>query len=224
MLNERFKYARKNKRLSQQDVADGVGVAQNAVAKIESGKTKHPRNIEGYADFLGVTSQWLLFGSNPNPTNAVQDESPSHIQHSKFVKIPILEASLAAGAGSYATDDVITEYMEIGRNRLEKYQVSENSVTIVPIRGDSMEPTLMSGDLLLINTAAHKPISGKIFAFDFDGDLRIKRFNKRLDGSWLISSDNDDKNLYRDETVSAHNINQLRVIGQAVTIVERNLL
>jgi phage repressor protein C with HTH and peptisase S24 domain len=184
---------------------------------------------------LGTSQEWLSTGRGDasyavaQPVNNDSDEQrPINFSRdsaiSKFVKIPILEASLAAGAGSYATDDIVKEYMEIGRDRLEKYQVTEDSVTIVPIRGESMETTLITGDLLLINTAIRKPISGKIFAFDFDGDLRIKRFNKRLDGSWLISSDNEDKNLYRDEVVSAHNIDQLRIIGQAGVVVERNLL
>jgi phage repressor protein C with HTH and peptisase S24 domain len=175
---------------------------------------------------LGTSQEWLSTGRGDAvyPSN----ESSANIYDislviPKFVKIPILEAALAAGTGSYATDDVVLEYMDIGRDRLEKYQVAEDSATIVPIRGESMETTLITGDLLLVNTAIRKPISGKIFAFDFDGDLRVKRFNKRLDGSWLISSDNEDKNLYRDEIVSTHNIDKLRIIGQAVVVVERKL-
>jgi phage repressor protein C with HTH and peptisase S24 domain len=181
---------------------------------------------------LSVSQEWLSTGrenaaytvNKPESSSAVSDQSSTYSQNNQFVKIPILDVSLAAGPGSYATDDVVTEYMDIGRDRLEKYQVSESAASIVPIRGESMEPTLVNGDLLLINTDVRKPISGKIFAFDFDGDLRVKRFTKRLDGSWLISSDNDDKNIYRDDVVSAHNIAQLRIIGQAAKIVERNLL
>ncbi|WP_084629181.1 S24 family peptidase [Neptunomonas japonica] len=180
-------------------------------------------------ELLDVNQEWLATGRgearySDDSEGGAHEDPQLYSPYSKFIKIPIIEASLAAGAGSYATEDVISEYMEIGRDRLEKYQINENTATIAPIRGESMEPTLISGDLLLVNTSVRKPISGKIFAFDFDGDLRIKRFNKRLDGSWLISSDNEDKNLYRDEVVSAHNINQLRIIGQAAFVVERSLL
>ncbi|BBB29354.1 XRE family transcriptional regulator [Neptunomonas japonica] len=223
-FSERLTEARESLRMSQSELARKMNVTPQAVQQWESSTTPRQHRVDLLAKILGVSASFLLFGANLESENQVNEKASISYLPSKFVQIPILDASLAAGAGSYVTDDVIKEYMPMDRAWLERYQVDKERANIVPIRGESMEPTLMSGDLLLINTAIHKPISGKIFAFDFDGDLRIKRFNKRLDGSWLISSDNDDKNLYRDETVSSHNIDQLRVIGQAVTIVERNLL
>lgn len=223
-FSERLTETREALGMSQSELARKMNVTPQAVQQWESTTTPRQHRVDLLAKILSVSASFLLFGANLESKNQTNENRVSFAPSSRFVQIPILDASLAAGAGSYVTDDVIKEYMPMDREWLERYQVNKDKANIVPIRGESMEPTLMSGDLLLINTAVHKPISGKIFAFDFDGDLRIKRFNKRLDGSWLISSDNDDKNLYRDETVSAHNIDQLRVIGQAVTIVERNLL
>ncbi|QEQ96258.1 XRE family transcriptional regulator [Neptunomonas concharum] len=227
MLKDRFKTARKRRGLSQQEVADGIGVAQNAIAKIESGETKQPRKIEDIAAFLGVTSQWLLFGNGPNHLSTSTELSADNIvtvDSGQFVSVPVYESHLAAGTGAYTDNDVVITYKPVLKETLDRFHIPHNAATIATVSGDSMESTLQDKDVILINSSASIPTSGKIYAFEFDGDLRVKRFNKRLDGSWLITSDNPDKNIYRDEVLSSHNIDQLRIIGQVVTIVERNLL
>jgi phage repressor protein C with HTH and peptisase S24 domain len=56
--------------------------------------------------------------------------------------------------------------------------------------GDSMEPTLHDGDLLLVDTARREPASGRIYVFRVDGALLAKRIQRRLDGSLQLISDN----------------------------------
>ena len=166
-------------------------------------------------------SQAIRFSRrNPDSDNlGIQSED----LESDFIQVPVYNVHLSAGNGMRVDHEQIVERLPISRKYLADSGVPENQATIVEVKGDSMEYTLIDGDVVLVNTAIVKPVSGKIFAFDFDGDLRVKRFIKRLDGSWRIVSDNEDKNIYADESLSAHNIDQLRMIGQVVTIVKRKL-
>ncbi|SFG28599.1 hypothetical protein SAMN05216175_1055 [Neptunomonas qingdaonensis] len=59
--------------------------------------------------------------------------------------------------------------------------------------------------------------------FEFDGRVSIKRFNETLD-SWLVSSDHESKDLYPDFTISVYMLDEIKIIGQAVSVFERNLV
>jgi len=68
-LGKRFKLARENAGLSQDEVAINVGISQPAYAGIELGYTETPKNIKKYEKIFGngVTAQWLQFGTGFNP-------------------------------------------------------------------------------------------------------------------------------------------------------------
>jgi len=218
---KRLRLTREELGHSQTAVANYLGITPQSVQQWEDGKTE-PRGhrLEALALFLTVSPEWLKFGvpqeGNEPTLNAASLESD-------FIQVPVYNVHLSAGNGMRVDHEQIVERLPISRKYLADSGVPENQATIVEVKGDSMEYTLIDGDVVLVNTAIVKPVSGKIFAFDFDGDLRVKRFIKRLDGSWRIVSDNEDKNIYADESLSAHNIDQLRMIGQVVTIVKRKL-
>jgi phage repressor protein C with HTH and peptisase S24 domain len=62
----------------------------------------------------------------------------------------------------------------------------------VRVKGDSMEPTLYQGDMVVLNLASTEPRDGGVFAINYEGEAIIKRL-VRDDGSWWLDSDNTDK-------------------------------
>ena len=64
-IGTRVKSLRVSKRLSQQELADKIGLTQPAIAKIESGKTKNMEGgtLEALARELSSTSSYILHGS-----------------------------------------------------------------------------------------------------------------------------------------------------------------
>lgn len=249
MLHIRFRDARKAKGLTQKELAKMANSTQSAIYKIENGLTLNPRNLSAFAESLGVTEQWLRFGSvtgTINYENGLIDRTTSTISSASavtvdsdlnldssplgeqrkaiFVNIPVYDIYFSAGDGCYFDTAEVLEHQALSIAMLEKYQVSQHDVFIARIKGESMEQTLLDKDTVLINKSVIKPQDNKIFAFAFDDELKVKRFFKQLNGSWRISSDNEDKNRYRDEIVSHHNIESLGIIGQVLTILDRPLI
>jgi phage repressor protein C with HTH and peptisase S24 domain len=70
------------------------------------------------------------------------------------------------------------------------------------IKGDSMEPRLFAGDVVIINTDDNTPIDGKVFAVNYEGELVIKRLI-RDGGQWYLSSDNPDKTRHPNKICTA---------------------
>jgi phage repressor protein C with HTH and peptisase S24 domain len=241
-FKERLKSKRLQLNLSQTDIATSLGVKPQSVNQWERGiSVPRGHRIDALASILNTRVEWLLLGINrgeeatPGTDKLIESslfDKESNLSSSSlgydpghsFVDIPVYDISLAAGAGCYDDNVELIETYPISTLLLSKHNLHSSNTVIGTVSGESMEPTLCNKDLVLINRAITMPISNKIFAFVFDGSLRVKRFTHKLDRSWAIISDNDDKNRYQDETISSASVRQLDIIGQVVTIVERSLL
>lgn len=60
----------------------------------------------------------------------------------------------------------------------------------VTIEGDSMAPTLVGGDFIVIDRAVQRINVSGIYVLRFDGELTVKRVIRRSDGSIIVTSDN----------------------------------
>ena len=61
---------------------------------------------------------------------------------------------------------------------------------LIRVSGDSMEPTLRSGDVILIDHSATRPDREGIYILRMDGMLLVKRVQAMPGGILNISSDN----------------------------------
>lgn len=81
----------------------------------------------------------------------------------------------------------------------------------VQVAGDSMEPTLADGDVIIVDTA-HNTIDGSgIYVVELQGNLLVKRVQLRIDGSLVLKSDNP---AYEPEQIQAGAAHTLRVLGR----------
>jgi len=85
-LAERLKSARIASGLSQAALADRVGISQQSLHRIEIGLRKQPRKIEKIAHCLGVTPEWLQYGS---PLHEKNNQTSMSIPPKKTVLKPL---------------------------------------------------------------------------------------------------------------------------------------
>lgn len=184
------------------------------------------------ASELGVRAEWLEYGIGSMTNEAAFSTEDKQEQYGvevasewMTVKVPVMDQDFSAGHGATAEqiNDFVSGYEQISDTVLAKHGVPSQAARIIKIRGDSMYPTLWNADEVLSNAADKQLVNNKIYAFEFDGRLLVKRFIKRLDGSWLITSDNKEDPSLQDEVVSHHNVHMLRIIAKLETVVYRSL-
>lgn len=211
MLKDRFKSAREKQGHTQESLAKLADVSQTTIYKIESGETVRPRKLDRFAELLSVTPEWLQFGnSGSGPDIASSDYD-----------VPVLDVELSAGFGAFNDSEAVLETMPVPLGILGDMDVPPAAARIVSIRGESMEGTLRDREKVVVNTAEKLLVSNNIYAFEFDGELKVKRFIKQFDSTWTISSDNKHDPAYQDQTVAPHNIDQLRIIGRVAGLLAR---
>lgn len=123
----RLKRLRKEKGLTQADLAELANTTQQTIQRIESRQSKGKRVVEQVAKALEVSPSWLLFGE--------KKDVPSKISSPQFRQIPVL-SWISAGNG------ISTEHYDI--NDISEYVsvpmclCGPKSYALI-IKGDSME-------------------------------------------------------------------------------------
>ncbi len=182
--------------------ASRAGVPQPTVSKYMRGQGTAPRLdlAARLADAAGCTLEWLVWGKGEGPSG-----------DASLIRIPRYSATLAAGAGSWNDGRQLVDYFpftsEFLRQRLNRG--SAKGLVLLEAKGDSMYPTIHDGELLLVDEDDNRIVDG-ILAFVLDGDARVKRFRRRVDGVSLIS----DNPAYDPEEVAGKDLKKLQIIGR----------
>lgn len=214
-LAERTRISREKIELSQQQLADKVGVSQQSIAKIENGETLQPRKIKQLADVLGVTVNWLQFGvGEPTGTGEV-NRMVNKSKHDVY-RIDVLDLTVSAGPGSYMLSDSIEVLYAIEFTNDHARTLFGNrgpeEVKVMTVNGDSMSPTLNSGDRLFVDVTVRSFKTDGVYAFVFDKTFHVKRL--QMQGSRLaVLSDNPG---YEKWYINEDTQDQLYIMGKAL--------
>ncbi len=131
-----------------------------------------------------------------------------------FVQIPRYEVVASAGGGAVIHSEQIVDHLSFKadwvRNALG---VPVKDLALINVLGDSMEPTLSDGDLILIDMSTRRVKDNAVYVLQLNGTLLVKRIQRKLDGSVIVRSDNT---IYEPETVNSEMLDSLNIIGRVV--------
>ena len=108
-----------------------------------------------------------------------------------IINLPVrgeVEASMGYGVTIY--DESKTGEYSISRQLVNDLGVNKDSAEIIFGRGNSMEPTILGGDMLLIDKSKTEINDGRIYCIRLDGQLLTKRLQKLSRSKVKIISDN----------------------------------
>lgn len=192
-----LKQLRHERGYSQQKLAQKLNVSRSTVAMWETGSSEPSlQMIQRIADVLSV-SVAELFGEPADPS--------AH----KGILIPVL-GCVQAGLPNEAVEDVL-DYEEITPEL-----ASTGEFFALRVRGDSMEPRMVEGDVVIVRKQDDAD-SGDIVVALVNGDeATIKRLKKRPEGILLIANNP----TYEPMFFSNREIRELpvRVIGKVVEL------
>jgi phage repressor protein C with HTH and peptisase S24 domain len=150
----------------------------------------------------------------------VEDAVGRAFDPSRYSFVAKMDAPFHGGPGGQAPEvEEVEDHLAFRTDWLRGKGYRAEDLVIVPVRGNSMAPLIQAGDIVLVNRGAQEIESGRIYAINYDDDLRVKRLYRELDGSITISSDNKSDPSNRDENVPRTKLEEalmLRIIGRVV--------
>ena len=187
--------------------------------RYESGDRKpDPDFIVALCQAYNVSADWLLLekGSMHQDDSVTVDTSTTD---DDYVHIPRYEVAASAGGGAIVNSEQIVDYLSFRADWVRSaLGVAVGDLALISVIGDSMEPSLSEGDVVLLDMTTRSVLDGSIYALQLNGGLLVKRIQRMLDGSLIVKSDNA---RYDTETVSEENAERLKIIGRVVWVGRR---
>ncbi|MDM8011762.1 MAG: S24 family peptidase [Parasphingorhabdus sp.] len=222
-LGIRIKARMDRKGLSQHELARRVGISQAAIHKLISGQTLGSSHLHKIARELDTTVDYLTGEIDDPDMGALRDnklkyiaepDDPKLLAVPNLAAIPQLDIAYSMGGGAinefvepvgqwYFTKDMLRPLMKGGIEQL----------FVVRASGDSMIPTMINGDLCIVDRAQDDiDQQDRIWAVAY-GDLgMIKRVRKLPNAGYQLNSDNAAVS-----PIEAHD-GEMHVIGRVIWI------
>ena len=199
---ELLRQCRKQKHMSQAELASLLGVTQQAVGKWESGKSSpDPTTVAKLAEILDTTADYLLGLFDPADEGQTEERFFGSYVYSL---IPVI-GTVKAGYGALAyEEDYGKEYACV--------KDPENYFFLV-VKGDSMEPRISDGDLALVhrqNTLDNGDLG--VLVYGADGEGTLKKYIQR-GNSVILHPFNP---AYEELVIKGEELDHLYIAGKVV--------
>ncbi|MFH1913832.1 MAG: helix-turn-helix transcriptional regulator [Pseudomonadota bacterium] len=189
---------------SQSQLARELDLGRAAVSLAKRKGSVPARWILDLSSRFGLNPLWLEKGTGPARSGHGDDE-----EHTPYHEIPKVRARLCAGGGSFETAGLVEGYYSFRADWLRSRGNPVNMV-LMEVVGNSMEPEIKEGDMVLIDQSRSDILSGGIYAVGVEETVMVKRV-ERLPGTLVLRSDNTD---YSPIHLSGDELDNVRVIGK----------
>ncbi len=189
----------------------------NKRARAEEWIKRKPEGVQGRAfeyhiDSLPKEAQQALRG------NQAKRKSTELVE---MITIPFYEVYASAGSGVIPFEHEYSDFsIDIHPQVLFNHGVvSTKRLFAMPVKGDSMEPSLFEGDTVIVRRIDTPLVLEGVFVIRIGSELFIKRiqFNK-FEGYMQVDSDNS---YYRSYTLKGNDLNEVTIIGEALCVLGR---
>lgn len=227
--------------LSEREASLAVAGNADLIRNIKRGRSetlRGPRLLK-LADMLNVSAGWLLTGEDGHISSEevaagmhpqINRENNGHSSLENYRgdrpgAVPEIDARAGAGDGTVGENEVVTlrrgeayighkvtaEWVFPSSFLRHELRVQPGGIMVLEVVGDSMSPTLESGDRVIIDTGHSRPTPDGIYVIDEGDGPMVKRLQvvRRSDPPEVrIISDNKNHEVY------TLRLDDLRIIGR----------
>ncbi|MDO1509979.1 MULTISPECIES: helix-turn-helix transcriptional regulator [unclassified Neisseria] len=219
--------------LSVTKIADKIGMTYMGLSKIfKNGHIPKAETLLSIHEHSGCDLKWLMTGEGepfPNQNKAgtaastsslktkesdnpiVLDTLGNPVNLEEFVFIPRYDINASAGNGFPIDTENPLFCMAFRRYWIENYVTTQiEKLSVITVKGDSMEGVLNHGDNILVNHADTNPRDG-LYVLRVNNDLIVKRV-QALPGRLLVKSANPEYEPF--EINLNHDQQDVAIIGR----------
>jgi len=196
-----------------------AGLAADAIRNVIRSEKRSGPTLSRVEEICAALGMEFYIGP-PRDTGPIEHMT---IDGADYAHIPLHDAMLAAGAGTLNEAEAVVGSIAFRRDWLHRIGVAAADAKLARVQGDSMQPSLWPGDMILIDTRVNEPPvrtretrdqrRSPIYALIDNGEARVKRIERPTPDQMLLISDNTD---YRPELRQGTNLKAITIIGKVV--------
>lgn len=184
VISNRIRIALDVRGMKQADLVEKTKIGKSSISTYLSGAYEpKQKNIYRLSSALDVDEAWLMGFDVPMERKNIS------IETNKGVKIPVL-GRVPAGVPVEAVEDII-DYEEI-----PKEMTNEGEFFGLQIKGDSMEPRICEGDVVIVRKQEDAESGDLVIAMINGNEATCKRLMKYKNGIRLVPNNPTYEPLY----------------------------
>lgn len=202
-IGEKLKTLRINAGFTQPEIAEKINVTKPTYAAYEKGKDISVNTLNELAKIFNIPFE-SFFMDNVEKFKQIENKGT-------IKRIPII-SRVSAGRGEYGTDDIL-EWLEM------PISLCDGADYATFVKGDSMEPKILDGDLILIKKDEYLD-NGNIGIFRVGDDVFCKKyFNNPITKEVILKSLNSKYDpIYLDENFH----DDFYILGRVICKIDYN--
>jgi phage repressor protein C with HTH and peptisase S24 domain len=154
---------------SQAELAAALKVTRSTITHAKNKGDVPDRWIWKLSEAFGLDSEWLQSGKGrPFRAGGAGED---------FMKVPKVKARLSAGGGSFEVAHEVEDFFMFQTRWLRK-KGTPDTMVLMSVNGNSMEPELNDGDIVLVDQSRTKIYAGAVYAVGIEDTIMVKRLEK----------------------------------------------
>ncbi len=223
LFGQRLQLLREKRGLRKTELAERIGVSLTTIQQYENGQMPKGEFAVRLGRVLHCSLDWLLAGADTQSLHHAQSVQEENIELStlpldaedRLVMVPMMEARLSAGGGSFETSSELLRHYAFRWDFLHR-KGTPSQMVLLRVTGDSMQPHILNNDVVLIDQSQNIPNPGQIYAVSVEDMVYLKVIDA-LPGKLLLSSINPEYAPI-EVPVCEHTQDLVRIIGRAVWV------
>ena len=214
---------------SARGFAQRIGLTEGTMRNLLKGGIPKLDTALRIASEANVSLEWLATGKGDKFSAASAKDDADD----EFVYVNSYAVEASAGPGSEVGHELVQSRMAFRKDWITSQNINTAHLAIISAKGDSMEPTISDGDILLVDTYINvtETSSGAriqfgtppgttiphdgIYIIRLDGHLVVKRLQLDMTGGLVINSDNP---RYDSQKVDKEQLNDIVIAGKVVWV------
>ncbi len=199
------------------ELARRSGLSDPTIRNYLKGVTPSLDRAAKIAQAAGVRLEWLATGRGPMREGEEAEGGPVVVEKPEqvpegWVVVPERAVTVGAGGARFAVEsEQIVSYWAFRRDWLHRQGIEPGRAALVEVAGQSMEPLLRAGDLVLVDlAAAERPFREGLWVVWYGG-LVVKHVQPAGEGRLRLVSEN--RKLYPPEVIELERTPDFRLVG-----------
>jgi len=170
-------------KIYDKDIAKALGMSSPQFSNFKSRNSIPYEKISEYCAKNRISINWILYGQS---IDMLREETEN------MYKIKLFSGVNASAGGGAFNDDENYTYFSLDPAYVKLLGITpQDRIEAINVTGESMEPTLKDGSIILVDRNKTTIVNGSIFVINAGGTVYIKRLMMNPDGTIDMISDNN---------------------------------
>jgi len=228
-------------RRTQAAFAELLGVSEVTVGRYERGeRLPDAEFLSAIARAADISTHWLLYGAEPRKfsealhpdmrregfwktyTKGLAADHRAEEPAAGYVQIPLYDVRAGAGNGAHIEGERVVDSLAFKEEWIrQELRASPGDLRLINVSGDSMEPDLRAGDIILIDHTDARASREGIYVIRMDGALLVKQLQRLPGGVVKVISRNQAYEPFTVRVADLEEPNGFAIIGRVVWACRR---